>query len=141
MTTLYPSLYQSHLINKMQMEEMAQEVPGGTNSWKIQRLQLCLPQSSKHFLDVLIPCLRHGGDLGHMELADSLEKDLWSPLSAENLFYEGVNDSKLMLCGGVRGSHEGVYRCRVTCQSSGGSAMSEATHVELVRPDGTYLVC
>ena len=116
------------------MEELTLAVPGNTNARKVEQLQLWLPKSSARFLDRLIPCLREGEELGHMELADSLERALWSPLSAQHLHYDGVNNSTLILCS-VRKTHEGVYRCRVT-NSSGGTVLSEDAHIELVKPDG-----
>ena len=116
------------------MEELVQEVPGNINTRKIKRLLLWLPTSSGQFVDRLIQCLREGEELGHWELADGLEKALWAPLSSQNVHYDGVNNSTLVLCS-VRGEHEGLYCCRVT-SSSGRSVLSDATRVELVKPDG-----
>ena len=132
--TLCPALFRARLITSEQMEELVQEVPGNINSRKIKRLLLWLPTSSGQFLDMLIVCLREGEELGHWELADSLEKALWTPLSSQNLYYDGVNNSTLVLCS-VREEHEGFYCCRVT-SSSGRSVLSDATRVELIKPDG-----
>jgi hypothetical protein len=131
--TLCPALFRVRLITREQMEELVQEVPGNINTRKIKRLLLWLPTSSGQFVDRLIQCLREGEELGHWELADSLEKALWAPLSSQNVHYDGVNNSTLVLCS-VRGEHEGLYCCRVT-SSSDRSVLSGATRVELVKPD------
>ena len=120
------------------MEELVQEVPGNTNSRKIKRLLLWLPSSSGHFLDKLIQCLREGGELGHWEVAGSLERALWTPMSSHNVHYAGVNNSTLVLCG-VGETHRGLYCCRVTSSCSDRSVLSEPAHVELVKPDGVYV--
>lgn len=131
---LCPALFNAKLITTEQMQELIQDVPGNTNARKIRQLQLWLPTSSAHFLNQLIQCLRQGQHLGHLELADSLEKALWVPLSSQNIHYDGVANSTLILCS-AKGAHEGQYRCRVT-SSCGQSVFSDVTHVQLIKPDG-----
>ena len=72
--------------------------------------------------------------MGHLELAECFERAIWVPLSDQNLHYDGVNNSALVLCS-VKKTHEGEYRCRVSNDCSG-SVLSEVVHVELVKPDG-----
>ena len=132
--TLCPPLFSAKLITPEQVQELVLEVPGNTNARKIRQLQLWLPVASVRFLDQLIQCLRQGQHLGHLELADSLEGALWTPLSSQNIHYDGVTNSTLILCS-VKGAHEGQYRCRVT-SSCGQSVLSEVAHVQLIKPDG-----
>ena len=131
---LCPYIFNAHLITAEQMEELMQDVLGNTNAKKVQRLLQWLPKSCSNFLETLIVCLRETDHMGHLELAASLENDLWVPLSALHCRYSGVNTPTLMLCN-VKEEHEGVYSCRVT-SSDGGSILSQAAHVSLVKHDG-----
>jgi hypothetical protein len=130
--SLYRPLYNGHLLTTHQVEEITQDVVGNTNTRKVERLLQWLPKSSARFLDPLISCLRVTQDLGHLELADTLEAALWTPLSTQHCHYDGATNSTLFLCS-VSETDEGVYRCRVT-NSAGGSTFSEPAHVQLVKP-------
>ena len=114
------------------------DVVGNTNAKKVLRLLQWLPRSCTNFLEKLIRCLRETDHLGHLELAASLENDLWVPLSSIHCHYTGADTPTLMLCG-VKETHEGEYRCRVT-SSDGGSILSQAAHVSLVKPNGEKTV-
>ena len=131
---LCPYLFNAHLVTVEQMEELMQDVLGNTNNKKVQRLLQWLPKICSNFLEKLIVCLRETDHLGHLELAASLENDLWAPLSALHCHYSGVETPTLVLCN-VKEEHEGVYSCRVT-GSDGGSVLSQAVHVSLMKPDG-----
>ena len=72
--------------------------------------------------------------MGHLELADTYERALWVPLSDQHLHYDGVTNATLVLCS-IGESHEGMYCCRVS-SDSGDSILSEAAHVEMIKPDG-----
>jgi hypothetical protein len=126
-------LFNAHLITAEQMEELMHDVVGNTNAKKVQRLLQWLPRSCTNFLEKLIRCLRETDHLGHLELAASLENDLWVPLSSIHCHYTGADTPTLMLCD-VKETHEGEYRCRVT-SSDGGSILSQPAHVSLVKPD------
>ena len=134
--SLRPPLYNHQLLTSEQMQELTQEVVGNTNARKVDNLSRWLPNCG-NFLEKLISCLRETDHHGHLDLASSLEKDFWVPLSAHNLHYDGVLHSTLTLCQ-VKGAHQGEYRCRVT-NDRGASVLSNAANVSLVKPDSEWI--
>lgn len=133
-STLHASLLQNDLITSEQSELLIQEVPGNTNSRKISLLLEWLPKSCNNFLEVLIECLREASThLGHMELAETLEKGLnseqWESVSLDDPHYEGVDSATLTISRAEK-KDEGFYRCLVT--NSDGSVLSQSASISLI---------
>ena len=132
-STLYPFLFKHGLITPEQSEELAQEVPGSTNAWKVGRLLEWLPKSCSNFLEVLITCLGEADShRGHTELAEKLEEGLsleqWGDVSLDDSRYEGVDSATLKISRAEK-KDEGSYCCRVT--NHDGCVLSQPVNVSL----------
>jgi len=135
-STLHPFLFKHGLITPEQSEELAQEVPGSTNAWKVGRLLEWLPKSCSSFLEVLITCLREADShRGHAELAETLEEELsleqWEDVPLDDSHYEGVDSATLTISRAEK-KDEGSYRCRVA--NHNGCVLSQPANISLT-PD------
>ena len=134
-------LHQRGSLTQEQMEQLAQEVAGNTESRKTDLLLLWLPKTSSNFLLELIECLREGeSSLGHRELVEVLERGLdleqWeslSPLPSPRYSCESHGQESTLTILSPEMSDGGSYRCLVS--NGGGLTQSQPIHIP---PHGTY---